>query len=229
MQKRFGLSAFWIKLAMAGLMVLDHLRQFLWLGPEWWHSASRAVAPVFAFFVAEGMCQTRSRAAYILRVAGFGVIMRLVNWLLGLALGVYIPNNIFLPLATGAAVVACVDAALKGGHVPLYMSLSVLLVYAAQSFMEGGALVPLMILIFYYLRNKLVLMYMCFILFASLLCFAQYFAAGRFSSQYFIVLAVPVIMLYNGERGPDSFAAKYFFYFFFPLHIWLIAIITALN
>jgi hypothetical protein len=229
MQKRFGFSAFWVKLAMAGLMVLDHLHQYLWLGPVWWHLASRVVAPVFAFFVAVGMCRTRNRAAYTLRLAGFGVVTQLVNTWLSAALSVSIPNNIFLPLATGAGIILCVGSAMKKGHVPLYASATVLLLYAAQSFMEGGMLVPLMIALFYYLRDKRLLMYMCYFLAVSLLYLPQYFTAGIIVDQFYMIFAVLIIMLYNGERGPRNLAAKYFFYLFYPLHIWIIVLITALN
>jgi hypothetical protein len=227
--KRFGISAFWIKLAMAGLMALDHLRQYLWLGPAWWHLASRVVAPVFAFFAAVGILRTRNRAVYTLRLACFGIVMQLVNSWLSAAFDMQIPNNIFLPLATGAGIILCADSAMKKGHVPLYVSVTVLLLYAAQSFMEGGVLVPFLILLFYYLRDKRPLMYMCYILAVSLLYLPQYFTSGTLGDQFFMVFAVLIIMLYNGERGSGNLAAKYFFYFFYPLHIWAIILVTALN
>ncbi|MCL2052147.1 MAG: TraX family protein [Lachnospiraceae bacterium] len=30
------------------------------------------------------------------------------------------------------------------------------------------------------------------------------------------------MFLYNGERGSESALAKYFFYVFYPLHLWII-------
>jgi len=40
-----------------------------------------------------------------------------------------------------------------------------------------------------------------------------------------MVLAVIPISLYNGERGPNSPAARNFFYIFYPAHIWLLYLI----
>lgn len=43
--------------------------------------------------------------------------------------------------------------------------------------------------------------------------------------QYWMFLAIPFIMLYNGERGKGN---KYFFYFYYPLHICILNIVDTL-
>lgn len=43
--------------------------------------------------------------------------------------------------------------------------------------------------------------------------------------QYYMILALPFILLYNGEKGRSS---KYFFYFYYPLHRYAISIIVYL-
>lgn len=43
--------------------------------------------------------------------------------------------------------------------------------------------------------------------------------------QYYMILAVPFILLYNGEKGRSS---KYFFYFYYPLHRYAISIVVYL-
>ena len=57
-----------------------------------------------------------------------------------------------------------------------------------------------------------------------LFCIAQYSdewlnGEGGFPTQWFMVLALPFILRYNGERG-KSF--KYFFYIFYPAHTFLL-------
>lgn len=41
--------------------------------------------------------------------------------------------------------------------------------------------------------------------------------------QYYMIFAVPVMLLYNGEKGR---ANKYFFYVYYPVHRYLIAVAT---
>jgi len=43
--------------------------------------------------------------------------------------------------------------------------------------------------------------------------------------QMAVVLAIPVIMLYNGQRGKSrriNVIMKYFFYVYYPLHLFII-------
>ncbi|MBR4291550.1 MAG: hypothetical protein IKT52_13075 [Oscillospiraceae bacterium] len=49
----------------------------------------------------------------------------------------------------------------------------------------------------------------------SSLCFVVGFP------QYYMILAVPFLLLYNGEKGRGN---KYFFYFYYPLHRYAISI-----
>jgi hypothetical protein len=49
---------------------------------------------------------------------------------------------------------------------------------------------------------------------------------GFFSSlQYLMILALPFVLLYNGEKGKSH---KYFFYVYYPLHQYIIVIISTL-
>lgn len=44
--------------------------------------------------------------------------------------------------------------------------------------------------------------------------------------QWKMVLALPLMLLYNGQRGRSG---KYFFYFYYPLHRYLISMAAALG
>ena len=47
--------------------------------------------------------------------------------------------------------------------------------------------------------------------------YAQFF-------QFGVLLAAPLLMLYNGERGGGKYS-KWFFYIFYPAHLLIIALI----
>ena len=46
-----------------------------------------------------------------------------------------------------------------------------------------------------------------------------------FNSDFLFILVVPFILLYNGKRGINNKFSKYLFYIFYPLHLWIIAIL----
>ncbi len=229
-EKRFGLNAFWLKMIMLVLMVLDHLWQYLLTAElELWHYAARLVAPVFAYFVAEGMVHTKNRLKYILRLFAAGAVMQAVNTALTAFTGIEITNNIFLTLGAGAGIIFFADRALAGGQAALNLGAVLLLAWTATNYFEGGHAFAIIIPIFYYLRNKRALMYMCYIFCSALPYTINYFVYGYLATQFFMIFAVFPIMLYNGERGPDGPVAKYLFYIFYPLHLWIIVLITALS
>ena len=37
--------------------------------------------------------------------------------------------------------------------------------------------------------------------------------------QIYMIFAIPIIALYNGEKGKSM---KYLFYIFYPVHIWIL-------
>lgn len=47
-----------------------------------------------------------------------------------------------------------------------------------------------------------------------------------FNSDFMFIFVLPFIYLYNGERGGYSKFSKYFFYVFYPAHLWIIMTIA---
>ncbi len=47
---------------------------------------------------------------------------------------------------------------------------------------------------------------------------------ASFSLQYFSLLTIPIIALYNGERG--RYRMKYFFYIFYPVHLGVLYLLS---
>lgn len=228
------LDSFWLKNIMLVLMVLDHLYEFLF--PKellFAHYLARVVAPVFAFLMAQGMVHTRDRQKYILRLFSAGLVMAAGNLILFIVTDVNIPNNIFLSLAAGAALIFCLDKAREGTRagapegVPIWAACGTAVVILSF-FCEGQYLVPLMAVIFYYLRETPARMYIVFIAAAGVPYIVAYTLSGTLDPQFWMVCSVFPIMLYNGARGPESAPAKYFFYAFYPLHIWIIVLIKFL-
>lgn len=44
--------------------------------------------------------------------------------------------------------------------------------------------------------------------------------------QWLMIFSLPIMLLYNGQKGSKTKFSKYFFYLFYPLHIWLLFIVS---
>ncbi|QZO08525.1 TraX family protein [Enterococcus raffinosus] len=47
-----------------------------------------------------------------------------------------------------------------------------------------------------------------------------------FNSSWMFVTVIPLLHLCNGEKGSSSSWAKYLFYFYYPIHLWIIALLV---
>lgn len=99
-------------------------------------------------------------------------------------------------------------------------------------FVEGGILFVLLGGLFFMSKNKILLtinyIVFCLIIFLSFKKWGgsyDFFAYHVFpyaDYQWVMIAALPFILLYNGKRGSGL---KYFFYFFYPIHIIILYLI----
>ena len=224
MPRKWGINAFWMKLLMAALMLFDHIYEYLPPQPLLYHQLARVVAPVFVFFVAEGMVYTHSRKNYLRRLLLSGLIMLAGNAVLQLLFGVFIPNSIMVSLAISAMVIDRIDHIRAGENVLANAGVTAVCFFICI-FFEGQFLCPLLALLFYYLREHKLLMYIAYVVAAPVLVMLLRMPA----TQLLMVFAVFPIWLYNGERGNSSPFAQYFFYIFYPAHIWVLYLLARLR
>ena len=225
--EKIGLSAFALKLIMTVLMLGDHLVFFLPMHfPIELRYAGRLVLPTFAYLMTISLSYTRDRLRFFLRMAIAGLIMLLCNTILSWALGgPEIVNGIFLSLAVSAGIIIAIERIITGeGNAILNAVAAGLLIYAG-TFVEGGLLTPVMALVFYFLRGQRLAMCIVYIAVSW-----AYLEMARFMPfQIYQLFAVIPILLYNGQKGGGGGAFdKWFFYIFYPLHIWWLYIIRHL-
>ena len=248
--KTRGLNAFQLKLFMAFLMVFDHIDKIPGLLPTGWdgifHLLTRCVGAWFAFSAVEGFLHTRNRVAYNARLFIWAAIMQLGNTILTLLFqgkGIYLGNNIFLTLACGLLVLNLLfglskkseDSKTEKRYVRI--GAAVLIGLAGVLLTEGGmTIIPLM-LISYIFRNQPALRTLSYMVLAFLLfCLSIeiYPTMGAtismmlYNSDWAFITVLPFLHLYNGERGYNGKWGKYFFYVFYPAHLWIIALIAYL-
>ena len=244
-------TAFQWKCFMAFLMVLDHLPYIPGLVPPTvtgiFHVLTRCVGVWFAYLAVEGFLHTKSRVRYMARLFVWAGIMALGNALyntIGASRGLHLSNNIFLTLALGVLMLNILvgsNPATQWGVRPRSAGewtlrlFGVILVLAASLFSEGGILILPFLLITYLCRERMVLrnvLYFALSAVLFLLVFVPYPTAQEtlqmlaFNSDFLFITVLPVLSHYDGTRGPNTKGSKYFFYVFYPLHLWVIGILA---
>lgn len=240
------LNAFEIKFFMALLMVLDHLDHIPGLLSATqagvFHVLTRCVAAWFAYAAVEGFWHTRNSLLYNLRLFLWAGGMALGNLLynhLAADKGLSLHNNIFLTLAVGVLALNILSGEFGGKPTPggklLRIAVVTVLVALGFIFTEGGIVLLPFMLITYTLRGRPQtrnLLYLTLSIFLFAISYQPYPTAGEtlqmlaFNSDFLFLTVLPFLSLYNGKRGPKTTFTKYFFYLFYPLHLWIIGAIA---
>lgn len=237
-------NAYQLKLAMAGLMVLDHLDIIPGFIPNQlgmvFHMMTRCVAVFFAYMLVEGYLHTRNVKAYLLRLYCAAGLMATGNAFINSlyqSKGIYISNNIFLTLAVGLTMLICLKEFKNNSRTRqvIQVVLAGLCLIVGAGFTEGGAVVLPFILITYLGRKIPFKRNLTYILLALLLLLSSYHPYETiemtvqmmlFNADWLFILVLPILSLYNGQAGPRTAFSRYFFYIFYPLHLWLLATIA---
>lgn len=236
-------NAYQLKLAMTGLMVLDHLKIIPDFIPDQlnmvFHMVTRCVAVFFAYMLVEGFLHTRNVKAYLLRLYGAAGLMATGNVLINSlyqSKDIYIGNNIFLTLAVGLTMLMCLKEFKNNSRIRqvIQVVLAGLCLIGGAAFTEGGAVVLPFILITYLGRKMPFKRNLAYILLALLLLLSSYHPYETiemtiqmmlYNADWLFISFLPIISLYNGQAGPRTTFSRYFFYIFYPLHLWLLATI----
>lgn len=240
MEQKGVLNAFALKIMMAVCMLLDHLYYFMpWMGfPIWFTGLGRLVAPTFCFLMTQSLVHTRDRSRYIRRMAKAGGIMWAGSLLLMTIYRKTLTNSVFLSLALSAALVDTLERMGEGEQSGREMAKALLLL-ALCPLVEGGAMIPILAIIFYFLRDHRGWMSLAYLAGSTGLSWMEVgpstnsprynlmFSSGfALHVQYLQAFALIPILLYNGKPGPRNAFSRYFFYLFYPIHVWALYLIA---
>ena len=250
-----GLSGTQIKITGVIMMVFDHLYYMFNVNgvPQWFHWIGRPVAPIFLFMCAEGFLHTRNRKRYLLQLLIGYELMNVVSVFLGFAMpneNIILIFSIFgslffaslymqfiemfhnglktkkagkaalailfmlVPIAYGLITVSMLT--LEGTVIPRWLNMILLTIIPNIMVVEGNLLWVLIGSLFYILRRRRILQIIPLVLFGIVFFIFK-------SIEWLIIFAAIPILLYNGSRGKGG---KYFFYIFYPAHIYIFYIIA---
>lgn len=227
-------------------MVIDHIGYYFPATPVWLHWIGRISYPLFLFCMIWGYHYSKDRKKYLLRLYGMSLFMTsfglAVSHYFPTVAG-YGNHNIFVPLLLVGILISIVEAfgkdKKKGALMLCGLAGMQLFYYMAPSFfpflrnMSGDVLTgiipnlaineygfPFIALgvLLYFCKERKDLLCVTYLIFC-LSQFSEEMLNGGGILQSFMVLALPLMLRYNNEKGPSM---KWFFYFFYPAHSFLL-------
>lgn len=234
-----GLTGNQLKIIALIAMTCDHVG--LQLLPQFpiFRIIGRIAFPIFAYFIAEGCRHTRNRKQYLLNMAGFAAVCQLVSFFAtgSLYLSVLVSFTVAIGLiylidwcsctccaSAGCATASCGSAGFWAAAAAFQGVL--LICWFLPSFAPGtdlgldygfcGILLPCLAYLLQNRRNQLILFSFGLVLLS--------FSSGGI--QWFCLLSLPLLALYNGKRGKHRM--KYLFYFYYPAHLAVIYLLSLL-
>lgn len=242
LSQRTGLSGSALKWIAIVTMLIDHIGATLvW---NWYlecfspaaagvyalmRIVGRAAFPVFCFLLVEGFCHTGSRKNYAIRLGLFCLIAELP---FDLAVWEEVPcwtgQNVFFTLLLGFLTIWCSEMMAERTlwHPALITGAMVLLFGRAAEYLQTDyGFFGVLLIGALYLGRKLDADGGKLRLLLGSLAILWYCWSYNNWVEIFAVVGLGLTMLYNGRRGNGP---KWFFYWFYPLHLSVLGVLNCL-
>ena len=231
-----------IKLIAILAMTVDHLAWLLFPGyseeviPVAMHIIGRITCPVMCYCVAEGYHHSKNLAGYTQRMFLFAFVSHFayifasadfVDWRSFIPFyygSVLNQTSVMWPLAWGLVMLrVAYSERIRGALKPVLVILICLITFPS----DWSCIASLCILAFGTNRGDVKKQMLWMVFYVALYAAVYFFALDRAYGliQMAVVLAVPLIMMYNGQRGSNkriNKAMKWLFYLYYPLHLLII-------
>lgn len=214
---RFGLTGNQLKLIAMAAMTLDHIGSHLLPQFPLLRILGRLAMPLYAYMIAEGCRYTHDRMRYFLRIAALALVCQVVYWFAAHSLY----QCILVTFSMSVACICTADRAQKQQDLPSALAAAGMLLGAAVAcellpqkipgfYVDYGFFGVFLPVILYYCRDSLLPMIGGMLL----LCLS----IG--ATQWWSLAAIPLMALYNGQRG--RLHIGWLFYLYYPLHLVVI-------
>ena len=224
--KKLGLSNNQLKIIAMISMLVDHIGVYLFPDVLILRIIGRIAFPIFAYMIAEGCFYTKHRLRYLLHLLILGSLCQLVYFFFMGSLYM----GILLTFSLSIIIIYTIEYYLreKSFLSILLMFITILgvsfisgimpFIFKEQGFeFDYGILGIFLPVVIYFSKYKLIKL---IILTIFMILLAIYYNSNL---MLFSLLAIPLLLLYNNERG--KYKLKYLFYIFYPLHLVIIYLI----
>ncbi len=216
------MSANTLKIIALIAMTIDHAGLMLFPEYEWMRLVGGIAFPIFAFMIAEGCRYTRNRLRYLLQIALLGIGMQIVSFVVVKSLY----QSVFISFTLAIILIYVLDKA-KDEQKMKYWIYAGLVILATTFLCLGlpevldktdydidynivGIWIPV---VCYFAKSKKLRL---FVFTVGLLALSAFYGG----IQWFCLLAIPLIGMYNYQRG--RFRLKKLFYLYYPAHLCVI-------
>lgn len=234
-----------LKLIAIVAMTIDHLAWMLFPGyPRDWlpllmHTVGRITCPIMCYFIAEGYYHTRNVERYTLRLFAFAVIshfayrfaaMDFAGWQSFIPFfdgNILNQTSVLWPFAWGLVMLRVVHSPrVRQDWVKVLVFLICLITFPS----DWSCVASLCILAMGTNRGKFKVQMGWMVFYVSIYALVYFFFIDRVYGilQLAVVLAIPILWLYNGRRGKNSAVMKWLFYLYYPMHLGVLGCVRYL-
>lgn len=249
MQKYKTMNSNIIKIIAIIAMTIDHIAWAAFPGypqdvlPMVMHIIGRLTCPIMCFFIAEGYYYTKNINKYTTRLFIFSFFSHFAYIY---ASTDYIDWKSFIPFYYGNVLnQTSVMWSLAWGLVMLRVAKSdkiksdvlkvglVILICFVSFPSDWSCIASLCIMSFGANRNQFKKQMVWMILYVAIYATVYFFAIDKVYGiiQMAVILSIPVIRMYNGQRGKNpgiNKFMKWFFYIYYPLHLLIIGLLRTM-
>lgn len=203
------------------------------------HLIGRMTCPIMCFFIAEGYYHTRDLNRYTLRLFVFAVISHFAYIF---ASQDFVDARSFIPFYYGGILnqtsvmwslawgLVMLRVANHPGYSQLKKTLLVVLICLVSFPSDWSCIASLCVMAFGTNRGDLKKQSFWLLFYAALYAVVYFFAIDRVYGilQMGVALSLPVLRLYNGQRGKSPAVNRFmrwFFYLYYPAHLLLIGLL----
>lgn len=213
------LNSFHLKIIAIIAMTINHLGQNFapQFNPFWWEFfyefIGKLTFPIMAYLLVEGYSHTSRFSNYVKRLVLFAFLSVVPYHLVITKTGyLYIFNNILFTLTIGLLMLKIMD---------LYPKYEKPILILASTLTLGSDWNAIGILIIYSFKKKSYKLLTLITLSLTLLQFITSYNPLSFTILG-ILIVIPLLKSYNGQKGFSNKLIKYGFYLYYPLHLTIL-------
>jgi len=231
------MTAFTLKIIALSAMLIDHIGvAFPETVPFWFRAVGRLAFPIFVYLLAEGFRHTRSKEKLLMRLLVFAAISEIpYDIVMGNTINFAADTNIFYTLFLGGVAIWLYERLkTRYGWQTLAVLAAILpTVMVAESLtVDFGGFGVLLLFAMYAIIPKIprLIVMSVLVLPQFMMLIMAYTLGMKIRWEYlllipFALVTVPLVALYDGERGKKI---KWLFYVVYPAHLAVLAVIAAM-